>query len=158
MLERLQKVKKKGGFTLVEIIVVLVILAILAALLVPRLTGWIDEAKNKAALTEGHLVLSALQAAESDLYAKGEGGTLSGADATKLEANATFKTLSTGKEFDATKITSITCSGGTVTGFKYTATNGKIISYTYNSTKGTGSFKTEAPASPSPSPTTDSGN
>ena len=30
---------KKGGFTLVELIVVLVILAILAALLIPALTG-----------------------------------------------------------------------------------------------------------------------
>ena len=31
---------KKGGFTLVELIVVLVILAILAALLIPALTGY----------------------------------------------------------------------------------------------------------------------
>ena len=35
---------KKGGFTLVELIVVLVILAILAALLIPALTGYIDKA------------------------------------------------------------------------------------------------------------------
>lgn len=35
-------IKKKRGFTLVELIVVLVILAILAALLVPALTGYID--------------------------------------------------------------------------------------------------------------------
>lgn len=152
MLERLQKVKRKGGFTLVEIIVVLVILAILAALLVPRLTGWIDEAKNKAALTEGHLVLSALQATESDLYAKGDSSTLNGITNENLQKNATFKTLSTGKEFDATKIDSITCSGGTVTGFEYTATNDKTIWYTYNSTKGTGSFETEAPASPTTDP------
>ena len=39
---------KKGGFTLVELIVVLVILAILAALLIPALTGYIDRAKEKA--------------------------------------------------------------------------------------------------------------
>ena len=35
------------GFTLVELIVVLVILAILAAILVPALLGYIDEARNK---------------------------------------------------------------------------------------------------------------
>ena len=35
----MQKLKKRGGFTLVELIVVLVILAILAALLIPALTG-----------------------------------------------------------------------------------------------------------------------
>ena len=42
---------KKGGFTLVELIVVLVILAILAALLIPALTGYIDRAKEKSAQT-----------------------------------------------------------------------------------------------------------
>ncbi len=148
MLERLQKVKRKGGFTLVEIIVVLVILAILAALLVPRLTGWIDEAKNKAAITEGHLVLSALQASASELYAKGD------TDITgdEITSNTTFKTLSTGKEFNPANVSAITCNGGTVMGFKYTATNGKTITYTYDGTVGSGSFKTEAPASPSPSP------
>ena len=143
MLERLQKVKKKGGFTLVEIIVVLVILAILAALLVPRLTGWIDEAKNKAAITEGHLVLSALQASASELYAKGD----TDIEGDEITSNTTFTNLSAGNEFDATKIDSITCSGGTVTGFEYTATNDKTIWYTYDSSKGTGSFETEAPAS-----------
>mgnify|MGYP002168544579 CR=1 FL=1 len=43
---------KKGGFTLVELIVVLVILAILAALLIPALTGYIDKAKNKKIVAE----------------------------------------------------------------------------------------------------------
>ena len=38
---------RKGGFTLVELIVVLVILAILAALLIPTLTGYINKAKEK---------------------------------------------------------------------------------------------------------------
>ena len=40
-------IKKKRGFTLVELIVVLVILAILAALLVPALTGYIDKARKR---------------------------------------------------------------------------------------------------------------
>lgn len=43
---------KKGGFTLVELIVVLVILAILAALLIPALTGYIDKAKQKRIVAE----------------------------------------------------------------------------------------------------------
>ena len=38
---------KKGGFTLVELIVVLVILAILAALLIPALTGYIDTCEGE---------------------------------------------------------------------------------------------------------------
>lgn len=140
MLERLQKVKKKGGFTLVEIIVVLVILAILAALLVPRLTGWIDEAKNKAAITEGHLVLSALQASASELYAKGD----TDIKGDEITSNTTFANLSTGKEFNPENVSAITCDGGTVTGFEYIATNGKTI--TYDSTKGAGAFEMKAAA------------
>lgn len=47
LLQLRNKKYQKGGFTLVELIVVLVILAILAALLVPALTGYIDKAKEK---------------------------------------------------------------------------------------------------------------
>lgn len=53
------KIKQKG-FTLVEVIVVLVILAILAALLVPRLTGFITQAKDKEAETAFHYAISVL--------------------------------------------------------------------------------------------------
>lgn len=38
---------RNQGFTLVEMIVVMVILTVLAAILVPGLMGWIDEAKGK---------------------------------------------------------------------------------------------------------------
>ncbi|MEG1478999.1 MAG: prepilin-type N-terminal cleavage/methylation domain-containing protein, partial [Clostridiales bacterium] len=72
--------KNKKGFTLVEVIVVLVILAILAAILVPKLIGWIDQAKEKTATGEAHLVLSALQADASEQY--GQGNTLDGAKTT----------------------------------------------------------------------------
>jgi len=37
--------KKEKGFTLLELLVVIVILSLLAALLVPKLTGRVDEAK-----------------------------------------------------------------------------------------------------------------
>ena len=43
--------KKNGlgnrGFTLVELIVVMVILTLMAAILVPSVLGWIDEARGK---------------------------------------------------------------------------------------------------------------
>ena len=66
--------RKKGrkalkGFTLVEIIVVLVILAILAAAMIPALTGYIDKAKEKTAITEARNVITAAQTIASEEYA-----------------------------------------------------------------------------------------
>lgn len=60
---------KKGGFTLVELIVVLVILAILAALLIPALTGYINKAKEKKIIAETRMAIMAVQTMNSDYYA-----------------------------------------------------------------------------------------
>lgn len=59
---------KKGGFTLVELIVVLVILAILAALLIPALTGYIDKAKQKRIVAETRQCVMAAQTLYDEEY------------------------------------------------------------------------------------------
>lgn len=58
------------GFTLVELIVVLVILAILAALLIPSLTGYIDDAKEQKIIAETRQVVMAAQTVYDKEYAK----------------------------------------------------------------------------------------
>ena len=68
---------KKGGFTLVELIVVLVILAILAALLIPALTGYIDKAKQKQIIAETRQVVMAAQTLVDEAYGtKNVGATI----------------------------------------------------------------------------------
>lgn len=63
---------RKGGFTLVELIVVLVILAILAALLIPTLTGYIDRAKEKNVIAETRQCVMAAQTLYDEAYANVE--------------------------------------------------------------------------------------
>lgn len=61
------------GFTLVEMIVVMVILTVLAAILIPGLLGWIDEAKGKQYVLSARSVYMSVQAIESEKYAAWDG-------------------------------------------------------------------------------------
>ena len=121
MIALLQKRRsKKGGFTLVELIVVLVILAILAALLIPALTGYIDKAKQKQIIAETRQVVMAAQTLVDEAYGtKNVGATItvsSTTDATvkiddvaKLaEVKGTINSVTVGKIGDVpNKITKV---------------------------------------------------
>lgn len=78
--ERFQTIKHNNhGFTLVEMIVVMVILTVLAAILIPGLLGWIDEAKGKQYVLSARSVYMSAQAIESEKYAAWD-GTVAGAN------------------------------------------------------------------------------
>lgn len=80
----------KKGFTLVELIVVLVILAVMAAMLVPALTGYIDEARKKKDYNAASEVLTAAQSAVAKYYGEHTDATPAGAQAylTSTEGDA----------------------------------------------------------------------
>ena len=65
--------RQNKGFTLVELIVVMVILTVLAAILVPSLLGWIDEARGKQYVLSARSLYMSAQAIESEKYAAWDG-------------------------------------------------------------------------------------
>lgn len=127
--------EKKGGFTLVELIIVLVILAILAAFLVPTLTGYVDRANEKTLVAETRMAVMAAQTLADEAYA--EGSTLSTTvtvDAVKTLAEVEG-TISNVTFNDKAKVTALTYTSGS-----------KSCNYTYTTDDGA---KYEVPTSES---------
>lgn len=62
--------RDRGGFTLVELVVVLVILGIAASFAVPALTGYIDTSKEKKAVSEAQACVMAATRLGAAQYAK----------------------------------------------------------------------------------------
>ena len=51
--------ERQKGFTLIELLVVLIVIAVLAAVLVPALTGYLDDAREKKAVSEAQVCVTA---------------------------------------------------------------------------------------------------
>ena len=111
---------KKGGFTLVELIVVLVILAILAALLIPALTGYIDRAQENSVISETRQCVMAAQTLYDEAYAG-------------VAKNGTAATPANDKILELAELTDKGALG-TGTGKEVAFTNNKVshLEYTRN--------------------------
>lgn len=66
----------KGGFTLVELIVVIVIILVLAAVMVPSLLKWVDKAKRARTLEEAGTAVMMTQLLIADAYMADAGTTI----------------------------------------------------------------------------------
>ena len=114
--------KKKDGFTLVELIVVIAILAILAAVAIPAYSGYIKKAHDAADLTQ----LDSIKTAAAMAYTEDHINDATLAEITNITVNASSGTISTitvnGTNY-TTKITELV--GGTLPKFEGTyATKG----------------------------------
>ncbi len=125
---------KKGGFTLVELIVVLVILAILAALLIPALTGYIGKAKEKQNIAETRQVVMAAQTLVDEAVAKTDDAT----NIAKLTA-ANIKELAEADVATSDKI--IVNNAGKVIYVAHTCASGQVCYYGIVNDKSTYSMK-----------------
>ena len=131
-----KNLKSKKGFTLIELIVVIVILAILMAIMLPSLTGYIDQANEQAILTEARNVYAALQTMNGLEYGTGvkyfNGANLSiTADPTGSmtgveKLNALIGVPAT--TYTTSNVTDIDRTGNTVVGFKL-AKDGRTVTY-----------------------------
>lgn len=61
MVKLIKKDKKKKGFTLIELVAVVAIIGILAAILVPKIAGYMNEAKKTKVIDQGRKVLLAVE-------------------------------------------------------------------------------------------------
>lgn len=117
MIKKLRdKAKSKKGFTLVELIVVIVIILILAAVMVPQLLRYVDQAREANATAEAATLMSELQAE----FALAKTGDTEPDDLT-VGNNVTFERVETLTTGDAQYTVARDANTGeeTISGFRY---------------------------------------
>ena len=131
--------RDRGGFTLVELIVVLAILAILATLLIPTMTGYIDKANEEKIIAETRMAVMAAQTVVSENYARDPEAWVEEKELTSMEDTGD-KLLQEIKKLSETSgdIQSVTVVNGKGTALSYE--NGNVTCDYLNSEDAEGSY------------------
>lgn len=131
--------RDRGGFTLVELIVVLAILAILATLLIPTMTGYIDKANEEKIVAETRMAVMAAQTVVSENYARDPEAWVEEKELTSMEDTGD-KLLQEIKKLSETSgdIQSVTVANGKVTALSYE--NGNVTCDYLNGEDAEGSY------------------
>jgi len=140
----MEKVRQgKGGFTLIEILIVLLILSILVAVVVFNVGGFIGQGTEQIAKMQGNLVQTAITAAMAqesaanvdpgDIGNVGDGTSVTKPGNWNLTVGDTHVTMSTYIQNDITGYWKWDASGTVIEG-EYTGGGGKTC--TYNVTSG----------------------
>ncbi len=87
---------KRPAFTLIELIFIIVVLGILAAVALPKLTPWMEEAYISKAQSHVSVIRSGLQNYRSKSLLKGNGTSYPDLNTTTLFSNITAEGLPTG--------------------------------------------------------------
>ncbi|MDF2629358.1 MAG: pilE [Symbiobacteriaceae bacterium] len=112
--EMRKRLGARDGFTLIELVVVVAILGVLAIVVTPKVTGALDNAKQKTAASNAKQVQIALERLYADTGAYPTYATLCGAGTAPACALPSLKTgLVNIVNIDTTNLTSATYTTGT---------------------------------------------
>ena len=134
----MEKVRQgKGGFTLIEILIVLLILSILVAVVVFNVGGFIGQGTEEMAKMQGNLVQTAIVAAMAEESAVNivagdigeDGGSITNPAAWVLTVDSTDVTMSKYVNNDITGYWKWDAGGVIIEG-EYTGGGGKTCTYT----------------------------
>ena len=127
MFNLMNKRLNKKGFTLIELIVVIAIIAILAVILIPRFTGFTDNANQKAAMSDARNIALAANAIRMQQTTAAPITVKDIRDYTGLSFNGTINTYAITETNNTQTILAATADDFS---YVYTASNGKIYTVT----------------------------